>query len=93
MTRVPDTDIFYSTFFFDIAFSDEEIMNGVNYDSDYEESLLLSAPYLEKQAENGVDGGKYIRSYYLCINININILANVWYRNIYYLLSIDRGMR
>ena len=36
-------------------------MEGINYDSDYEESLLLSAPYLEKQNEDGVDAGTYIR--------------------------------
>ena len=36
LTRVPDTDIFYSTFFFDIAFSDDE--------ADYEEYSFALAP-------------------------------------------------
>ena len=43
-----DTDIYYSTFFFDIAFNEDDIDEDMNYDSDYEESMMLSAAHLER---------------------------------------------
>jgi hypothetical protein len=43
LVKVAGTDLYYSTYFFDIAFSDDDVNENVNYDSDYEESLLLSA--------------------------------------------------
>ena len=48
LTRVTDTDIYYSTFFFDIAFNEDDIDEDMNYDSDYEESMMLSAAHLER---------------------------------------------
>ena len=44
-----DTDLYYSVYFFDIAFNEDDINENVNYDSDYEESLLLSSAYLDQK--------------------------------------------
>jgi hypothetical protein len=48
LVKVAGTDLYYSTYFFDIAFSDDDVNENVNYDSDYEESMLLSANYRGK---------------------------------------------
>lgn len=48
LTKVNDTDLFYSVYFYDIAFSDDEINENVNYDSDYDEGLMMSANYPEQ---------------------------------------------
>ena len=48
LVKVNDTDLFYSVYFYDIAFSDDEINENVNYDSDYDEGLMMSANYPEQ---------------------------------------------
>jgi hypothetical protein len=45
---VKDTDLFYSVYFYDIAFSDDEINENVNYDSDYDEGMMMNANYPEQ---------------------------------------------
>lgn len=46
--KVKDTDLFYSVYFYDIAFSDDEINENVNYDSDYDEGMMMNANYPEQ---------------------------------------------
>ena len=48
LVKVQDTDLFYSVYFYDIAFSDDEINENVNYDSDYDEGLMMNANYPEQ---------------------------------------------
>jgi len=42
LNKVRDTELYYSTYYYDIAFSDDEINVDMNYDSDYEESLMMA---------------------------------------------------
>jgi hypothetical protein len=42
LNKVRDTELYYSTYYFDIAFSDDEINIEMNYDSDYDESLMMA---------------------------------------------------